>query len=70
MADTTELLPAPAARYAGCSRMFLLSEAAKGRVRTKVVGGRLFFDRQSLAAFRDQLRAQRAGHVPVEPRST
>lgn len=58
---TTELLPAPAAAYVGCSRTLLLAEAAKGNLATKVVGGRLFFDRASLDAWRAARESATAG---------
>ena len=47
-----ELLLWPASVYTGRSRETLLTACVKGRVRSRVIGGRIFLDRRDLDALK------------------
>ncbi len=64
-----EMLAHSAARYAGCSRALIYAEALRKRLRTRVVGSRVFFDRSSLDELKTRLAARRERRLSADPGS-
>jgi hypothetical protein len=64
--EPASVLSAQAEKLTGLTRYRIMSEALKGRVRTRVLGGRVFFDRKDLQQIRDDRERSASKTTPLQ----